>query len=152
MTSFTPSCKRSNSGPPKRLSTFFFSFTFRRRRRDRELGSDWSSSVRCAPPSAVALGAFDGIHLAHQKILDLATARARALGASAVACTFDPHPLQVLRPGQAPEPITTLAERLELIGARGIDLTVVIPFTLEFSRVEPEAFVEDVLVGTLREN
>jgi len=102
------------------------------------------------PPSVVALGAFDGIHLAHQKILDLAVARAHALGASGVACTFDPHPLQVLRPGQAPEPIATLAERLELIAARGIDVTVVIPFTLELSQVEPEAFVEDVLVGTLR--
>jgi len=102
------------------------------------------------PPSVVALGAFDGIHLAHQKILDLATARAHALGVSAVACTFDPHPLQVLRPGQAPEPIATLAERLELIAERGIDVTVVIPFTLELSQVEPEAFVEDVLVGTLR--
>ncbi len=102
------------------------------------------------PGSVVALGAFDGVHLAHQKILDLAIARARALGASAVACTFDPHPLQVLRPGQAPEPITTLEERLELIAERGIDVTVVIPFTLELSQVEPEAFVEDVLVGTLR--
>jgi riboflavin kinase/FMN adenylyltransferase len=102
------------------------------------------------PPSVVALGAFDGVHLAHQKILDLAIARAQALGASAVACTFDPHPLQVLRPGQAPEPITTLAERLELIGERGIDVTVVIPFTRELSQVEPEAFVADVLVGALR--
>ncbi len=102
------------------------------------------------PPSVVALGAFDGVHLAHQKILDLAIAHARALAASAVACTFDPHPLQVLRPGQAPEPITTLEERLELIAERGIDVTVVIPFTLELSQVEPEAFVEDVLVGTLR--
>jgi len=102
------------------------------------------------PPSVVALGAFDGIHLAHQTILDLAVARAHALGASGVACTFDPHPLQVLRPGQAPEPIATLAERLELIAARGIDVTVVIPFTLELSQVEPEAFVEEVLVGTLR--
>ncbi len=103
-----------------------------------------------ALPSVVALGVFDGAHLAHQKILDLATARARQLGAVPVACTFDPHPLQVLRPGQAPEPIATLAERLELIAARGIEATVVIPFTLEFSRVEPEAFVEDVLLGTLR--
>jgi len=103
-----------------------------------------------APPSVVALGIFDGIHLAHQRILDLATGRAQSLGASAVACTFDPHPLQVLRPGQAPEPITTLGERLELIAGRGIDATVVIPFTLEFSRVEPEAFVEDVLLGTLK--
>jgi riboflavin kinase / FMN adenylyltransferase len=103
-----------------------------------------------ARPSVVALGVFDGVHLAHQRILDLATARARELALSAVACTFDPLPLQVLRPEQAPVPIVTLDERLELIAARSVDLTVVIPFTREFSRVEPEAFVADVLLGTLR--
>lgn len=102
------------------------------------------------PPSVVALGAFDGIHLAHQKILDVAVARARELGVEALACTFDPHPLQVLRPGQAPEPIVTLAERLELIAARGIDTAVVIPFTVEFSRLLPEAFVKEVLLDRLR--
>src|SRR5581483_3241409 len=78
-------------------------------------------------PSVAALGAFDGIHLAHAKILDTAVSRARALGVSAVATTFDPHPVAVL----------------------GIDATLVIPFTRELSRMEPEAFVGQVLVGTL---
>ena len=103
-----------------------------------------------SPPSVVALGAFDGIHLAHQKILDVAAARAREINASALVCTFDPHPLQVLRPEQAPEPIVTLAERLELIAERGIDATVIIPFTPGFSRIEAEAFVKEVLLDTLR--
>jgi riboflavin kinase/FMN adenylyltransferase len=65
-------------------------------------------------------------------------------------CTFDPHPLEVLRPGGAPTPISTLGERLEQIAAEGIDATVIIPFTLEFASVEPEAFARDVLVGRLR--
>jgi riboflavin kinase/FMN adenylyltransferase len=103
-----------------------------------------------APRSVVALGAFDGIHLAHQKILGVAASRARAIGARALVCTFDPHPLQVLRPEQAPVPITTLDERLALIARHGIDTTVIIPFTPEFSRVEPEAFVKDVLLQHLR--
>ncbi len=102
-----------------------------------------------APASVVALGAFDGVHLAHQKILDVAAGRARELHADAIVCTFDPHPLRVLRPPQAPEPIATLAERLELIAARGIDAAVIIPFTPELSRVEPEVFVVEVLRGTL---
>ncbi len=101
-------------------------------------------------PSVVALGAFDGIHLAHQKILDTAVERARALGVRSLVTTFDPHPLEVLRPGQAPPPIATLAERLELIAARGVEATLVITFTEEFSRLEPAVFVRDVLVGTLR--
>jgi riboflavin kinase / FMN adenylyltransferase len=103
-----------------------------------------------AGPSVVALGAFDGIHLAHQKILGLAVERARAIAAAALACTFDPHPLEVLQPDRAPVPITTLNERLDLIGALGIDAAVVIPFTREFSRIEAEVFVKDLLLGTLR--
>ncbi len=100
-------------------------------------------------PSVAALGAFDGIHLAHAKILDTAVSRARALGVSAVATTFDPHPVAVLRPEQAPPPIATLDENLARIAERGIDATLVIPFTRELSRMEPEAFVCQVLVGTL---
>jgi riboflavin kinase / FMN adenylyltransferase len=103
-----------------------------------------------ARPSVVALGAFDGIHLAHQKILGLALERARVTDASALACTFDPHPLEVLQPGRAPIPITTLAERLDLIATLGIDATVIIPFTLEFSRIEAEVFVKDLILGVLR--
>jgi len=102
-----------------------------------------------SPPSVVALGAFDGIHLAHRKILDVAAGRARELNARALVCTFDPHPLQVLSPSPPPEPIITLAERLELIAERGIDATVIIPFTPEFSRIEPEAFVKEVLLDAL---
>ncbi len=100
-------------------------------------------------PSVAALGAFDGIHLAHAKILDTAVERARALGVPAVACTFDPHPTAVLRPALAPAPIATLEENLARIALRGPDATLVIPFTREFSRMEAESFVDEVLVRTL---
>jgi riboflavin kinase / FMN adenylyltransferase len=100
-------------------------------------------------PSVVALGAFDGIHLAHAKILDTAVERARALGVSAVACTFDPHPAAVLRPALAPAPIATLEENLSRIARHGLDAALVIPFTREFSLIEAETFVDLVLVRTL---
>ena len=100
-------------------------------------------------PSVAAFGAFDGIHLAHAKILDTAVERARALGVSAVACTFDPHPTAVLRPEKAPAPIATLEENLARIAERGLDATLVIPFTRDFSRMEAETFVDEALVRTL---
>jgi riboflavin kinase/FMN adenylyltransferase len=100
-------------------------------------------------PSAVALGTFDGIHLAHAQILRFTVERALASGASSVACTFDPHPALVLRPDRAPAPIASLEENLARIGELGIDATLVIPFTPEFSRIEAEAFVADVLVSVL---
>src|SRR5262249_1456348 len=101
-------------------------------------------------PSVVALGVFDGIHLAHAAILRTAVERARARSLSAVVCTFDPHPAVVLHPEQAPVPIATLDENLERMAALGLDAALIIQFTLEFSRMEAEAFVSDVLLGTLR--
>jgi len=103
-----------------------------------------------APPSVVAQGTFDGIHLGHQAVIRTAVDRARALGVQAVAVTFDPHPVVVLRPEGAPPEILPLEERLERIGELGPDLCLVIPFTPEFSRVEAEAFVRDILLGLLR--
>src|SRR2546428_9128953 len=100
-------------------------------------------------PSAVALGVFDGVHLGHRAILGAAVAHARATGSPALACTFEPHPLEVLQPDRAPQPITTLDERLDLIAACGVDGAVVLEFTRELAAVEPEAFVKDVLVDRL---
>jgi len=107
------------------------------------------SSRPDAGPSAVALGAFDGIHLGHRAILGTAVALARQGKIRALACTFDRHPMEVLQPDRAPMPITTLEERLELIAGTGIDTTVVIPFTPAVASVEAKAFVQDVLIGTL---
>src|SRR5690349_13079372 len=103
-----------------------------------------------AGPSAIALGAFDGIHLGHRAILGTAVAQARQGRLSALACTFDRHPMEVLQPDRAPLPITTLDERLELIAGTGIDTTIVIPFTPAVAGIEAKAFVQDVLVGTLK--
>lgn len=100
-------------------------------------------------PSVVALGAFDGIHLAHAKILSTALERARAVQAAAVACTFDPHPAVVLHPERAPAPIATQQENLARIAEHGLDAVLIIPFTIEFSKIEAEAFVEGVLVRAL---
>jgi len=100
-------------------------------------------------PSAVALGTFDGVHLGHRAILGTAVSRAREVGVEAVACTFDPHPIEVLQPDRAPRPITPLDERLALIGETGVDAVVVLAFTRALAAVEPEAFVKDVLLDRL---
>jgi riboflavin kinase/FMN adenylyltransferase len=103
-----------------------------------------------APPSVVAQGTFDGIHLGHQAVIRLAVERARALGVRPVVVTFDPHPAVVLRPGEAAPEILPLAERLERIAELGPETCLVIPFTPEFSRVEAATYVREVLLGLLR--
>ncbi|MBI1727937.1 MAG: bifunctional riboflavin kinase/FAD synthetase [Candidatus Rokubacteria bacterium] len=100
-------------------------------------------------PCVAALGAFDGIHLAHAKLITTAVARGRALGLPSVVCTFDPSPASVLWPERAPLPIATIEGNLGRMDGLGADAALVIPFTLEFSRMEAEAFVSDVLAGTL---
>jgi riboflavin kinase/FMN adenylyltransferase len=102
-----------------------------------------------AAGGVVALGAFDGIHLGHRKILGVAVERAQAIRAASLTCTFDPSPVEVLQPTRAPLPITTLEERLDLIAEAGIDTTVVLHFTAELAAVEPEVFIEDVMLRRL---
>jgi riboflavin kinase/FMN adenylyltransferase len=100
--------------------------------------------------SVVTIGNFDGVHLGHQKLLRRVVERARAGGSTAVALTFEPHPLQVLAPERAPKALTPLTEKGRLIEATGIDLLWALAFTHELSLMTPVRFVEDVLVRDLR--
>ncbi|MFQ5695160.1 MAG: riboflavin biosynthesis protein RibF, partial [Terriglobia bacterium] len=69
---------------------------------------------------------------------------------TAVAVTFHPHPAKVLRPRQAPPQLTTLEQKLALLEATGVELALVVPFTLAFARLSPRAFLEQVVCGRLR--
>jgi riboflavin kinase/FMN adenylyltransferase len=100
--------------------------------------------------TVLAIGNFDGVHRGHQAILQRVRERAAAIGATSLAVTFDPHPVQVLRPAQAPKLITPLPQKLDLLAATGIDATVVIPFTREFSQLSALEFARDVLLQSLQ--
>lgn len=100
--------------------------------------------------SVVAIGNFDGVHQGHKAILAEVRGRARGQGAAAVAVTFDPHPVRVLRPAAAPKLITPMPQRLELLAQTGVDATVILPFTEEFSRTAAFDFAEQVLARGLR--
>jgi riboflavin kinase / FMN adenylyltransferase len=67
----------------------------------------------------VAVGNFDGVHRGHAHLLDRLRARAEAAGVPALALTFDPPPVAVLRPDAAPAPLTWLDRRVELMQAAG---------------------------------
>ena len=102
------------------------------------------------PRTVAAIGNFDGVHRGHQEIIGRVRERARSLNAQAIAVTFDPHPLALLRPEQAPKLITPMPERLRFLAETGIDATLVLPFTREFSRQTPREFAEGVLCEALR--
>ena len=100
-------------------------------------------------PSVVTIGNFDGVHRGHRTVLGTMVGDARAIGGVAVAVTFDPHPAQVHRPDQAPELITGLTDRLELLAETGLDGVLVVHYDLDFASSSPEDFVRRYLVDAL---
>jgi riboflavin kinase / FMN adenylyltransferase len=88
---------------------------------------------------SVAIGSFDGVHLAHKRVLEAARAR----GSRASVVTFWPHPRLVL--GNQVELLSTLERRLELLEEAGMDEVLVVEFTPELARREPAEFAESVL-------
>jgi riboflavin kinase/FMN adenylyltransferase len=103
------------------------------------------------PPrgALLSIGNFDGVHLGHQAVLADVVERARSLDAPPVAMTFDPHPVKLLRPADAPRLLTTLDQRLALIARAGIETCLLLPFTHRVARMTAESFVRDVLVERL---
>jgi riboflavin kinase / FMN adenylyltransferase len=94
---------------------------------------------------ALALGTFDGLHLGHQQVIRGAVTRAREIGGQSVAVTFEPHPLEVLRPSPAPVLLTTVEERLALLSGLGVDVTLVLPFDLAFSQTPARVWMNEIL-------
>lgn len=91
-------------------------------------------------PRRIAVGEFDGVHLGHREVIS----------GSDTVLTFDPHPLQVIRPEAAPKLLTNLEVKAELIEALGVQELVVIPFDERFAQQSPAEFIEQVLVQSLR--
>ena len=90
-------------------------------------------------PRAVAIGTFDGVHLGHRRVIEAAL----DAGPRPTVVTFDPHPRRVL--GYAVEQLATLERRLELLAGLGVEETLVVEFTLETQRIEPDDFAERYL-------
>lgn len=99
--------------------------------------------------AVVTIGAFDGVHLGHLAVIAEVRALAESRGLASAVVTFDRHPASVVRPDSAPRLLTDLDQRLELLGAAGVDLTVVVAFDKARSEESPADFVAEVLVDTL---
>ena len=104
-----------------------------------EVPAGWGESV-------VTIGVFDGVHRGHQRIVARAARIGKELNLPVVVITFDPHPDEVIRPGSHPPFLSSARRRAELLASLGADAVCVIPFTLDFSRLDPDEFVRTVLV------
>ena len=95
--------------------------------------------------AAVTIGIFDGVHRGHRALLDAA----RETGLSVAALTFDPHPAALLAPSRVPPMLLSLDDRERLLREGGADSVVVLSFDRTLAALPPEAFVEEILLGTL---
>lgn len=100
-------------------------------------------------PSVVAIGVFDGVHLGHQAVISKAVKEAHQRNATSVVVTFDPHPSSVLKHKSHPPILTGIKLKIELIEALGLDMLVIVEFTKELSELEPEDFVDQLLLKLL---
>ncbi len=89
----------------------------------------------------VAIGVFDGVHRGHQYLIKKMVRRAKALKGTSIVVTFFPHPAHVLNPKISLPFIVSLAHRLKLIEALGVDVCLVIHFTKRFSQVSAGQFL-----------
>jgi len=103
---------------------------------------------RSAWPAAVTIGNFYAVHRGHQALIRRIKALADEGSTKSTVVTFEPHPQQVLR-GQAPDLLTTPETKIELLAAAGVEQLWILPFTREFSLIEPEEFIQSLLVGRL---
>jgi riboflavin kinase/FMN adenylyltransferase len=101
-------------------------------------------------PTIVSIGNFDGIHRAHQAVLHELVARARSSRARALAVTFDPHPMRILRPDKGLKLLTPLPVKLQLFEQTGVDGVIVLSFTRDLSMMSPHDFVRQILIETLK--
>ncbi len=96
-------------------------------------------------PTLVSIGNFDGVHRAHSYVLKEIVSRARQQGAKAMAVSFEPHPVRILRPDSGLKLITPTPEKLRLLEASGLDAVLLLPFGRDLSLMTPRQFAEEIL-------
>lgn len=89
----------------------------------------------------LVLGTFDGVHLGHQALLKEGKRYALEHGILLRACSFDRHPLEILRPENAPGLLNTLPEKIKWIARYGSDELQLLPFTHRMAEMDPESFL-----------
>ncbi len=97
----------------------------------------------------VTVGAYDGVHLGHRRLIAAVREQAEQAGAASAVVTFDKHPASVVRPDSAPALLTDLDQKLELLATTGVDCSVVVHFDEARAHESAEDFVQSVLVDCL---
>ena len=92
--------------------------------------------------SVLTIGSFDGLHRGHQDIVNRTVHTAKGKQVPSVVVTFDPHPRHILNHEESKLPIIlSLENKLTMLENLGVNETLVIPFTSEFSKISASDFI-----------
>jgi len=111
-----------------------------------EIVSDLEEIKEPFTNAVITVGNFDGVHIGHQALFHTVVEQAHNIGGTAVAMTFDPHPMKVLAPEGQPPKITLAEQKAELIAKTGMDVLICIPFTESFAAISARSFIEDLMI------
>jgi riboflavin kinase/FMN adenylyltransferase len=114
-----------------------------------EIITDLQSIPASARNAWIALGNFDGVHMAHQEIIRTCISKAKDAGVPAMVVTFSPHPVKVLAPHKHHVSIISETQRREIIKGLGIDYLLEIPFNQEFAATSAQDFITTILEDQL---
>ena len=98
----------------------------------------------------LTIGTFDGVHLGHQKVLERLTNSAKENNLESTVLTFFPHPRTILNPNKPLKLINSVKERTELLNRSKVDNLIIHPFDKNFSELDPEKYVIEILVKKLK--
>ena len=98
----------------------------------------------------LTIGTFDGVHLGHQKVLERLTNSAKENNLESTVLTFFPHPRTILNPNKPLKLINSVKERTELLNSSKVDNLIIHPFDKNFSELDPEKYVFEILVKKLK--
>ncbi|MBP7643169.1 MAG: bifunctional riboflavin kinase/FAD synthetase [Saprospiraceae bacterium] len=98
--------------------------------------------------AVVTIGSFDGVHIGHQKLLNRAKYLAEEIGGEDIIVTFHPHPRSIIYPkDNTLRLLSTLDEKLRLFEQCKVSNVVIVPFTFEFSQMDPREYIERFLIN-----
>ncbi len=97
----------------------------------------------------LTIGNFDGVHIGHQALFNQVIEKAESIDGTSVVITFEPHPIRVIKSNKHFPLITLYEQKVELIGATGVDTLICIPFTREFAAIPARTFVKEILCDKL---
>jgi riboflavin kinase / FMN adenylyltransferase len=100
---------------------------------------------RLSGPLFLAIGVFDGVHRGHQAVISTSAEHAQSANGTPVVVTFNPHPMKVLRPKEAPHLLTATQHKIKLIRTLGVQHLLVIKFDKTFAATAPEDFVQQLV-------